>query len=104
MPTEKTWSKAYGKAISDETTLLGRNKVSELVYENGEAKREEGKCDIKDCGEHVLVKLKSVFNEPLGGKDLGSFEQALTLWIVPLRKVTRFDVDLKELVEAGATW
>ena len=74
------------------------------MYENGEAKREEGKRDIKYCGEHVLVKLKSVFIEPLGGKDLGRFEQALTLWIVPLRKVTGFDVDLKELVEAGATW
>ena len=51
-----------------------------------------------------MVKLKSVFNEPLVGKDLGRFEQAPSLWIVPLRKVTRFDVDLKELVEAGATW
>ena len=74
------------------------------MYKNGEAKCEEGKCYIKDCGEHVLVKLKSVFNEPLVGKDLGRFEQAPSLWIVPLRKVTRFNVDLKELVEAGATW
>ena len=74
------------------------------MYKNGEAKREEGKCDIKDCGEHVLIKLKSVLNEPLGEKDHGSFEQALTLWTVPLRNETRFDVDLKELVEARATW
>jgi hypothetical protein len=72
-------SKAFGKAISDETTLLAAIKwpSSCLKMEKPSAKR--ASAIIKDCGEHVLVKLKSVFNEPLGGKDLGRFEQALTL-------------------------
>jgi hypothetical protein len=46
VPAEKTRSKAYGEAIGDEPALFGRDKVAELVYENGKAKRKECECDI----------------------------------------------------------
>jgi hypothetical protein len=41
VPAEKTWPKAYREAVGDEAALLSSNKVTEFVYEDGEAKRKE---------------------------------------------------------------